>query len=396
MSLDSISLSLLPDSILSYIISFTTENLKYRFKSEPEYQIPVINLTSTSKYFYSKRKFLSKYFNYIISKKNLLNKNYENILISEISRSEKIVESLNKNNDNLKSLHFFCCKKIYLLPENLETLIFSHQNNEQICGNLIEVKYGCQIFTNKYPKNLKTLEYHGNNFEIDDIFSKNLIPPKLEKLILFGNWNSELKNLPKSLKSFGFDRFNSNFNKSVDNLPTNLETLKLAEFFDQKIDHLPSNLNKLFISVSFNQKIDNLPSKLTILHIDGFFNQKIDHLPSTLIELFLTSSDFNQKIDNLPSGLIKFRLLSQYFNNKLEKLPSNLKYLELDLENFNQEIDHLPKSLLKLDFCSKKFNKTVDNLPEGLLNLVFISRVPKSSMNKLPKSLISTNIKLYK
>jgi hypothetical protein len=62
----------------------------------------------------------------------------------------------------------------------------------------------------------------------------------------------------------------SNFNCSVDNLPSTLLNLTFGHNFNCTVDNLPQNLTNLTFGYYFNQSVDNLPQNLTNLTFGNF------------------------------------------------------------------------------------------------------------------------------
>jgi hypothetical protein len=147
------------------------------------------------------------------------------------------------------------------------------------------------------------------------------------------------------------------FNQSIDNLPTMLEELYIdCNSFNQPIDYLPVNIRILQIKCySFNQSLDNLPPNLEILNLrSDEFNQSLDNLPSNLKSIFLCIHNYGQNVlydlTKLPSQLIYFICHSPYVSKENIKkefiIPSNFigycKIEQSDHGNFGYTISSNP------------------------------------------------------
>ena len=125
--------------------------------------------------------------------------------------------------------------------------------------------------------------------------------------------------------------YESNFNCTVDNLPSSLIYLTFGNKFNCTVDNLPSSLLNLTFGNKFNQIVDNLPSSLLNLTFGYEFNQIVDNLPLKLSVLTL-GKKFNQSLNNLPCSIISIKFINQYdfcqtkydFNKKLNYLPNNI------------------------------------------------------------------------
>ena len=152
------------------------------------------------------------------------------------------------------------------------------------------------------------------------------------------------------------------FSNSLDNLPPNLEILKLI-------------CTKLFTSLEY------LPYSLKTLYINSMdFNSSLDNLHPTLEELFLEITiknlecETNNLLNNLPNSIKKLTLFITIENPNdlvIDKLPDNLEYLSVNnsagLENiFHQSVNSkfhfttLPSNLATFIIT----NKCVSNISE--------------------------------
>lgn len=131
--------------------------------------------------------------------------------------------------------------------------------------------------------------------------------------------NITYNKLPIGLKTL--EIYNREFSNSLDNLPPNLETLKLS-------------CTKLFTS------LDYLPCSLKTLHINSMdFNSSLDNLPPKLEELFLEITiknqlyEHNNLLNNLPNNIKHLTLFISSKNPTdlvINKLPDNLEYLRVN------------------------------------------------------------------
>ena len=150
-------------------------------------------------------------------------------------------------------------------------------------------------------------------------------PYKIEddKIIFDHNFNSDITTeILEDIKKVKKITFGANFNKTINNIPSNIVKITF---------------------INFNQKIDNLPSSITNLTFVKEFNQPLDFLPCSIKKLkFLY--DFNQPLDYLPEGL-EYLMLPIGYQHSIDKLPDSIKYLHIVDLYEQKEIKKLPKSL---------------------------------------------------
>lgn len=218
--------------------------------------------------------------------------------------------------------------------------------------------------------------------------------------LFFGKYfNHEIDGmLPKTLKFLRFDIYSS-FDKSIDDLPKNLEELVLTGNFNQSINHLPINLKKLVLPMRFDRPINKLPDNLKYLELLTSFNQPIKKLPSKLTHLiFKNHSIYDHPLNNiLPISLVHLKL-GNNFNQPLDDLQklTNLTHLEFG-NNFNQSLDDLYKltnlTHLKL---GKNYKKPIKQWPINLIDLTIKSshKILKEldALNNLPPNLESLDL----
>lgn len=129
--------------------------------------------------------------------------------------------------------------------------------------------------------------------------------------------------------------------------------------FNKSIDNLPDNIEKLFLGYAFNQKINKFPKNLKHLKIWSEFDHDL-YLPEGLDKLDL-GFQFNSKI-SLPSSLRYLRL--EHSRVDLDNLPVNLKYLEVILDTDEIiRLDFLPPDL---EYLTITGNFDTSNLPSKI------------------------------
>jgi hypothetical protein len=208
-----------------------------------------------------------------------------------------------------------------------------------------------------------------------------------------------LSNLPST--TLTYLSLTYGFNSNVDNLPQSLKQLHFGPTFNQSIDHLPAQLTQLIFSANsrFNQPVDHLPLTLLKLKFGVSFNHLICHLPPSLTHLSLRRAEkiyphdkfsrqnnlsenkYNQCINSLPPYLISFRayLSPPFFTCQLPNsltslccnftpahLPTNLRRIHF----YNSDsLPALPSTLQVIKFCDF-FNQPI-NLPPNITKIYF-------------------------
>jgi hypothetical protein len=118
---------------------------------------------------------------------------------------------------------------------NITQLTFGYCFNHPISGALNNLNKLTQLTLGymfdqelNIPLNIKILKLDCNNKIIDNL------PNSIEELYLGEYFNSELNNLPNSIKIISFVKY-SKYNRELNNLSKSLEKLYLPEKYDKKI-----------------------------------------------------------------------------------------------------------------------------------------------------------------
>jgi len=175
-------------------------------------------------------------------------------------------------------------------------------------------------------------------------------------------------------------KFGTFFNKMVDKLPENIETIHFGDYFNQPVDNLPESVKGITFGAMFNKTIDLLPCSLQYLELGEQFNKSLDNLPVGLTTLILNCVIFNS-IDNLPMNL-KFLCLSSIMINEndddddrstfyINKFPKGLTHLIIGENNMmvyiSVYLENVPESVIFLVANVKFFG--IDHLPKNLVYL---------------------------
>jgi hypothetical protein len=145
-------------------------------------------------------------------------------------------------NENLIKLTLgHCFNQPIQLNKQLTHLIVHDEFNKQIIMNdkLTHLTLGCE-FNQKInlPETLIYLDIQTNPFDLIDF-----LPNKLEELILNTEFNSELNNLPNSIKIIKL--LNSCYNKKLNNLPDSIQFIALPCCYELPIDKFSNDLKKI-------------------------------------------------------------------------------------------------------------------------------------------------------
>ena len=285
------------------------------------------------------------------------------ILIGILVEDESFITLLESNKSDIEN------KRFNKLDEVFRNILLGQTKEITVTSSPFVIPKDVMIvnFDPSFNKSLDDIVWHDNVIHIKFINS---------------SFNKSIDNLPSNLLSLSF--INSSFNKSVDNLPKKLVTLALQGDFNKPINYLPKTLKELIIVGKFNQNIKELKAlkKLKVLLLKGNFNHSINDLPENL-ETLNIEGDFNMSNVNLIS-LQKLKSLSiiGQFNNSLDLLPENLKGLRLK-GDFDHTLNHLPQSLESLNI-EGVFNKQLNILPDSLKLLRIVSMYFNHPLKNLP------------
>jgi len=171
----------------------------------------------------------------------------------------------------------------------------------------------------KYPYKIERYNVHENK-PIEELN----IPSRVKVLIISCEYSYPINdgNLPPNVKGLVL----KNFNQSVDNLSSTLESLTFGDVFNQPVDNLPSGLKHLVFGDAFNQSVDKLSSSLESVTFGKSFNKVIDKLPSSL-RCIVFGEMFNQCVDILPLSLESLTF-SYWFNQPLLNLSLSVRKLQ--------------------------------------------------------------------
>lgn len=189
-----------------------------------------------------------------------------------------------------------------------------------------------ESFTNviyeKYLQTMNNVEPHNNSLSLNFVskngpiyyFEKMSYPPNIEILEIM------ISTDPNTKYSF----MNHHMIK-LDNLPENLQQLKISSLFEIDLSNIPLSLILLDISqVYVKTNLENLPNNLQILylpsnsHLDCDENYKSKCIEYSIYELDDLANLPNSLIE-INFGLIKFKSINDLFDN-FDKLIKVNKY----------------------------------------------------------------------
>ena len=246
---------------------------------------------------------------------------------------------------------------------------------------------------NNLPTNLKYLEIKFNYcFNETNLYPKlDFLPSSIEILVLPGDYQNNLENLPNSIQKIIFNDIgsrntpNKKFNIDFSWLSDSIEQLKISKYFefDKKINKLPSGLKKLLIYKDYYEC-----HQLPVDYYSSFYElNNLTYLKTNLI---------------LPYDLISHMQKLKYFHfwfdtcdiKKLENiLPNTLEYMSMkydisDLEKDIFEYDNMKLGLLglknfKLKLTSnKKTSIILKNLGHSLVSLTIFLNINEYDKNE--------------
>lgn len=170
-------------------------------------------------------------------------------------------------------------------------------NNIIFTSTITHVTFGAEF--NKsvdFPNGLTHLKF-------DDIFNQNILLPNSLIFLIFG-----------------FE-----FNKYVI-LPNGLKHLVLGRKFTHSME-LTGSIDMIEIACNNAYLIDNLPNNISTLILKQFFNLPLNNLPSQLKKIIFENEKYNWELNDLPDS-IEFIKLPYYYDKKILNLPKNLVKIE--------------------------------------------------------------------
>lgn len=296
-------------------------------------------------------------------------------------------------------------------PRNLKTLIFGNDFNQPLNNLPKEGEYYDEILEKKvYTLGLEVLCF-GSNFNQElscdhdnNCGSSVILPNKLKKLVLGGDFDKKIGVLPNSLEFFSlgnkcFDIWRiSKFNKEINILPNNLKILILSDNFSFKLKNLRldkiKNVNDcslvedcdmrvLEFGNKFNSNVKRFPENVKKIKFGFNFNQSLNNsLWGNNIKEIKFGYNFNKKVNNLPKSLEKITFGFK-FNKLIDNLPINMKEIILGVE-FDQYVNNLPSGLEKI-FFGNYFDKPINNLPLSIKE-IHLGYLFNNSIDMLPDS----------
>ena len=262
-----------------------------------------------------------------------------------------------------------CIKR---LPPTIQSISFDIRSKAKVSlsdlpHGLLSLELGhnsCSDPPSKWPEGLHTLHL-GTAFQLQ----LHTWPPNLTSLQLglYDQNDQPIDTLPNGLQ---FLKVGEYFDQFVAHLPASLETLDMSscQLFHRDVDCLPPNLKSLLLPDSFNGFIDKLPNSLLELQIGREFNQSIDQLPTGLQSLvFVEEGCFDQSIEHLPSEIRTIELPFS-FRAGLYDLPTSLQCLTITTYDYRYSLDALPEQLKELNL-SHYYTDCLKSLPQNLQSL---------------------------
>lgn len=292
---------------------------------------------------------------------NISNKNIEGILdLNEFKSLEELDCSNNKITEiiNFPTIDYCNVKNISFKYLNCSNNLINKLNNLPLSmtglnckkNPLKELYYPFNIKPNKYPSNLIYLKF-GNGFNQQI----NNLPNSLINLTLGLNFNQTLDNLPNSITHIIFSSSSGKYSN--------------YSSFNQLLNNLPNSLTNLVLPDSYNIEINDLPNSLKYITFGGFYDKSINNLPDnieTIIFDNILCRDYDGKYNGYEYSYPRI------CNIDVKKLPSNINNIVIFDDNFNR-IDIFNKhliitsSLYSEEYCIDIYNEY--DIKDNLNNL---------------------------
>lgn len=243
--------------------------------------------------------------------------------------------------------------------ENIKRFGFIENINIEIKSSLKKIQL------NNFDK-LKNIIFANNFIESEDF--ENILPDNM-KTIQMLKFNKPLEHMISNLNTLELGYY---FNSQINIPNTNLKKIIFGYLFNQNVRNLPMTLEEIQFGHSFNQDVKNLPMGVLIIHFGYSFNQDVSSLPESLKTIYFGYS-FNQDISNLPIGLENL-----YIAN----------YSSIYKCDFKQSINSIPKNVKRLALCNEKYNNQIKKLPDKLKIITIVTKYAY----RINKHTLNTNI----
>lgn len=321
------------------------------------------------------------------------------------------------------SLKYLCCNKIaniqcFVGLNNLTDLLFSIERDDfdisklelfptslnnlaikcskifgecslKFCG-MKKLKIYCntmEAVIREFPYQLSEFTLSAKVYSVDH--GINNLPDSLTRLIIVGNYNYPLFDMPKNLK---YIELGEEFDHPLDCLPDSVSVI-CFDNYDSKFNHpiyvLPRFLKTLKLRSNFNQPLTAQLPSLKVLEINGKFNHSIDALPDSIEKLTITGC-FNQQIHKLPEQL-KYLELPFNYDKPLPNTGANSNLIHLRGAVYRDDLPplqtirsrasasmpaklHFSKELTNLTLLSC-YDKEITDINASSLKYLFISNL---------------------
>lgn len=345
---------------------------------------------------------------------NLNNKTIKSIDI-QINQYNMPITRLHNGVEILKINSDYFNQELDLLPDGLLKLtLYTDRFNKKLDDLPTSLQY-LELKSSSFNNNLQNLPINLTSLKLNiHNFSKILKTSHLDKLINFRllcyNLDNSLNNLPNNIENI---KLSGKLNIELNNLPNKISKLVFeSHSYNNYLDNLPFNLNHLEMYLNnFNRDLLNLPNKIQTmvlnlpkfdktLNIQNLINleslsincfsidNSLDKLSNSLQDLVIICNNMNVEPDLLLlDKLTRLKIMSPNFNQELDKLPSNLIEFSFIGDKFNKPIEKLPLNLKTLNIVSNEFNQKLDKLPT-IINLVVFSPVFKQDITDLNDSIV--------
>jgi hypothetical protein len=121
----------------------------------------------------------------------------------------------------------------------------------------------------------------------------------------------------------------------------NLESIEYDYYYDQEIEYkIPLNVKHIKFGRYFNKSIDNLPDNIENIEFEeqSIFNIEIKKYPSKLKKIKY-GYNFTGNIDNLPDGVREINMKHNLINySDINKLPSEIEKIWINMNNIKCNI----------------------------------------------------------
>lgn len=204
---------------------------------------------------------------------------------------------------------------------------------------------------------IQNIYFDSENIDMLKTLLKN--NKNIRKLVLCDKFNECVEGM--NLVNLTAIEFGFGFNKSIDNLPDNIESLKIEGNFRQQITRLPRGLKKLYLDCDFDETVvELLPRNIECLELypDKPLNLGDKLMSLTLKKLTLWDNVGSSFFDFVPNSVNELEICGSHLTSERTisfSVPKSVRslyvnYFDYGRDNLLTFVSSIPSSVISLTF----------------------------------------------